>query len=77
MALAIAAVLGDDFDPAGTVMVGDRPETDGLMAVKLGCRFALVRSGVTLAGESVEPGRGVNIDIDVDDLAALADAVVS
>jgi ribonucleotide monophosphatase NagD (HAD superfamily) len=26
-------------------MVGDRPETDGLFAERLGCRFALVRSG--------------------------------
>jgi HAD superfamily hydrolase (TIGR01450 family) len=77
MAAAIAAVLGDDFDPATTVMVGDRPETDGLMAIELGCSFALVRSGVTLPGQVVEPGRGVDIDIDVEDLAALADAVVS
>ena len=74
MAAAIAAVLDGDFDPATTVMVGDRPETDGLMAVELGCRFALVRSGVTRPGDIVARGRG--IDIDIDDLAALADAIV-
>ena len=33
------------------LMVGDRPETDGLFAARLGCRFALVESGVTPAGE--------------------------
>jgi glycerol 3-phosphatase-2 len=31
------------------VMVGDRPSTDGLMARRLGARFALVLSGVTTA----------------------------
>ncbi|MDQ1445352.1 MAG: hypothetical protein QOI20_1816 [Acidimicrobiaceae bacterium] len=30
-----------------SVMVGDRPSTDGLMAKRLGARFALVLSGVT------------------------------
>ena len=74
MAAAITAVLDGDFDPSTTVMVGDRPETDGLMATELGCRFALVRSGVTRQGDIVAPGRGV--DIDVDDLATLADAIV-
>lgn len=40
---------------ADAVMVGDRPETDGLFARTLGCRFALVDSGVTAAGAVVEP----------------------
>ena len=31
----------------GSVVVGDRPSTDGLFAVALGVRFALVLSGVT------------------------------
>ncbi|MGB3733565.1 MAG: HAD-IIA family hydrolase [Ilumatobacter sp.] len=38
--------------PASSMlMVGDRPETDGLFAERIGCRFALVESGVTPAGE--------------------------
>ncbi len=37
------------------VMIGDRPETDGLMAATLGCRYAHVESGVTAPGSIVEP----------------------
>jgi len=72
MAAAIGVAIGNDFDPASTVMVGDRPETDGLMAIELRCRFALVRSGVTRPGEVIEAERGVRIDLDVADLAGLA-----
>ncbi|HEY0518153.1 MAG TPA: HAD hydrolase-like protein, partial [Ilumatobacteraceae bacterium] len=39
----------------GAVMVGDRPETDGLMAATLGCRYAHVESGVTPPGATVVP----------------------
>ncbi len=76
MAAAIAAAIGANFDSATSVMVGDRPETDGLMAIELTCRFALVRTGVTLPGEEVAAGRGVDISIDVADLAGLADLIV-
>ncbi len=92
MAAAIAEMLGNGFDPATTVMVGDRPETDGLMAARLRCHFALVRSGVTppdvivdlgadadreLQGESDrELESGLAIAFDVADLAALAAAIV-
>ena len=48
-------------------MVGDRPETDGLFARRLGCRFALVRTGVTAVGVSVE-----DVDVDERDLAGVA-----
>jgi ribonucleotide monophosphatase NagD (HAD superfamily) len=34
---------------ADGIMVGDRPDTDGLFAVALGWRFGLVLSGVTRA----------------------------
>lgn len=37
------------------VVVGDKPETDGGLAVELGARFGLVLSGVTAAGTTVEP----------------------
>jgi HAD superfamily hydrolase (TIGR01450 family) len=37
------------------VMVGDRPETDGLMAMTLGCRYAHVESGITSPGTTVTP----------------------
>jgi HAD superfamily hydrolase (TIGR01450 family) len=75
MATAIAALLGADFDAATTVMVGDRPETDGLMAQRLGCAFALVRTGVTQPGQSVDAN--LAIAADVLDLAAVADAILN
>ncbi len=37
------------------VVVGDKPETDGGLAVELGARFGLVLSGVTAPGTSIEP----------------------
>lgn len=44
---AIVAViherLGPQFDPARALVVGDRLGTDGALAARLGCRFALVR----------------------------------
>lgn len=45
MADAVRARIGDDVD--GAVLVGDRPDTDGLMARRLGIPFALVFTGVT------------------------------
>ena len=39
-----------DVDPGEMLMVGDRPETDGLFAERLSCRFALVETGVTPPG---------------------------
>jgi HAD superfamily hydrolase (TIGR01450 family) len=41
----VRARLGDDLD--GSTVVGDRPSTDGRLAVALGVPFALVLSGVT------------------------------
>lgn len=38
-----------------SVMVGDRPSTDGAMAERLATRFALVLSGVTAHPETVDP----------------------
>lgn len=50
------------------VMVGDRPSTDGAFAQRLGCRFALVRTGVAAPG--THPG--VPVDVDAADLAEVA-----
>ena len=74
MAAAVAALIGDDFDAATTVMVGDRPETDGLMAERLGCAFALVRTGVTQPGQMVDGS--LPIAADLADLAAVAAAIL-
>jgi glycerol 3-phosphatase-2 len=50
----VRARLGEGVD--GSVLVGDRPSTDGLMSVALGADFALVLSGVTKEADlPVEP----------------------
>lgn len=62
------------------VMVGDRPSTDGGFATTLNCRFALVRSGVTLVGvmPDDQPAwfEGTTLDIDMPNLAAVADLLL-
>jgi 4-nitrophenyl phosphatase len=66
---AIVALLGERA-PHASMVVGDRPSTDGLLARRLGVPFALVRSGVTAKDDKpteVEP------DIDAADLAAVVD----
>jgi 4-nitrophenyl phosphatase len=60
---------GDDR----TVVVGDRPSTDGRFARTLGVPFALVLSGVTRAGEAVDPSP----EIVSADLGALADRLLT
>jgi len=45
MADAVRARIGDEADDG--LLVGDRPDTDGLMAKRLGLPFALVFTGVT------------------------------
>ncbi len=66
---------------ASAVMVGDRPSTDGAFAVTLGCRYALVRSGVTPAslGFADDPAWFVGSTpwVDVADLAAVADVLTA
>ena len=41
--------------PDVRLVVGDRPSTDGALAVALGVPFALVLSGVTGPGDPVDP----------------------
>ncbi len=68
LATLVSTMLADQhgvFDPERVVMIGDRPETDGRFAARLGCRFALVRSGVS--ADVATPA-----DLDVADLAAVA-----
>ena len=73
LATLVASMLATadrPFEPGRVLMVGDRPETDGLFAVRLGCRFALVRSGVSAGGTTIDGA--IPIDIDVADLAEVA-----
>jgi 4-nitrophenyl phosphatase len=76
MAAVVAAVLGTErhpFDPHRALMVGDRPETDGLFARRLDTRFALVRCGVTAPGTEVDGS--VDVHLDVADLEAVCDRI--
>lgn len=67
---ALVALLGE-IAPDISVVVGDRPSTDGVLARRLGVPFALVRSGVTASTGGTEP-MVVTPDVDVADLAAVA-----
>ncbi|MEY2583655.1 MAG: HAD-hyrolase-like, partial [Ilumatobacteraceae bacterium] len=67
----VRAIVGDDAARAA-VMVGDRPETDGLMAANLGCRYAHVESGITPPGTTVVP----TPDLIAPDLAAVAQVLI-
>src|SRR5690606_22816267 len=65
MAALVQARLGED----GTV-VGDRPDTDGVLARALGFRFALVLSGSTPSADGADPAP----DLVAADLASLVGA---
>jgi glycerol-1-phosphatase len=73
MADLVADRCGSGYTPRRTVVVGDRASTDGRFAATLGCRFVLVRTGVTPAG--VAPDAAVVIDDDLASLAAFADGL--
>jgi HAD superfamily hydrolase (TIGR01450 family) len=67
---AMADLVRSSITP-GSTMVGDRPSTDGLLARRVGIRFALVLTGiVTRADLPVEP----EPDVVADDLDALVPA---
>ncbi len=77
LATLVSTMLADPhgaFDPERVMMIGDRPETDGLFAARLGCRFALVRSGVSAVGATLVDtiDAAPPVDLDVADLAAVA-----
>jgi len=67
MATVLRERLGEEL--ADTILVGDRPSTDGLMARRLGLPFALVLSGVT----TEEPTGDDAADKVAPDLATLVD----
>ena len=76
MAAAVRELTGGVSSSA--VMVGDRPSTDGRFARTLGCRYALVRSGVIAPGARLDLDgdvSDVDVHFDVADLASLADAL--
>jgi ribonucleotide monophosphatase NagD (HAD superfamily) len=52
------------------VMVGDRPDTDGAFAQTIGCRYALVLSGVTASAA----GSGAHLV--APDLAGVVDTLL-
>jgi ribonucleotide monophosphatase NagD (HAD superfamily) len=66
---AIVALIGRRA-PDASMVVGDRPSTDGLLARRLELPFALVRSGVTAEGDTVTE---MEPDIDAADLGAVVD----
>jgi glycerol-1-phosphatase len=72
MAALVRATVGDSR-AAHAVMVGDRPETDGLMAATLGCRYAHVETGVTAPGSIVTP----TPDLTAADLAEVAKVLIA
>ena len=70
----VRATCGDEcFDPTSVLVVGDRMSTDGLFATRVGCAFALVRSGVTPPGMPVEPVP----TIDAANLAGVVDTIAA
>jgi 4-nitrophenyl phosphatase len=71
MAELVRATVGKRA-AADAVMVGDRPDTDGRFAERLGCRFALVWSGVTSPGDVLDPVP----DLDGADLQAVVEALI-
>ncbi len=72
MAALTRAIIGAEASKSA-VMVGDRPETDGLFAVTLGCRYAIVWSGVAIKGTDVTPVP----DYAADTLAGIAAMLLS
>jgi 4-nitrophenyl phosphatase len=81
MAELVRRRCGPTFSRDSVLMVGDRWSTDGLFAETIGCRFAMVRSGVTMPGQEISdldgPVDRQRFDIDVADLAAVANVIMA
>ena len=71
MAALVRERCGPEFSNRTAVMVGDRWSTDGRFAEALGCPFALVRTGVTPPGATLEGTAA----LDLPDLVAVADVI--
>ena len=69
----MAALVRERY-PDASLMVGDRPATDGVFASRLGIPFALVLSGVTGTDDS---SVRVNLDFEVEDLSTLVHGALS
>jgi 4-nitrophenyl phosphatase len=67
MVRAVRRLLGDEVPPDRLVVVGDQVSTDGRFAAALGCRFAIVRTGNTAPGVTVDPSP----DFDGSDLSGV------
>jgi ribonucleotide monophosphatase NagD (HAD superfamily) len=67
----MADLIRDRLGSTGLV-VGDRPDTDGGLAVATGWRFALVLSGVTTSAEGLRPPP----DLVAADLEGIADLLL-
>jgi HAD superfamily hydrolase (TIGR01450 family) len=74
LVVSMLGSAGSPVDADRIMMVGDRLDTDGLFAQRLGCRFALVRSGVSHPTMPITESAG--IDLDVADLAEVARRVI-
>lgn len=72
MAALVRDRCGPEFGAATALMIGDRWSTDGLFARALGCPFALVRTGVTAAGDVLPDV----VALDLFDLSAVAGAIL-
>jgi len=62
------------------LMIGDRPSTDGTFARNLGCRFALVLSGVTSRFDAkidMETSDLVDADLVFVDLAGVVQEILA
>jgi HAD superfamily hydrolase (TIGR01450 family) len=71
MAALVRTTIGESA-AKNAVMVGDRPETDGLMATTLGCHYAHVESGITAPGSTVVP----TPDLIAANLAGVAEVLI-
>ena len=67
MIRAIESLLGRSYDPSRMVVIGDRRSTDGALARRIGCRFALTSSGV----EEIHDAEEIEPDVTAADLASL------
>ena len=75
MAELVAERCGASFTAKSALMVGDRASTDGRFAEAIGCRFALVRTGVAAPGGPLDAD--VDVSIDAASLEVLAHQLVA